>query len=434
MVMRRSKPVDYSAKSTRIFHAVLALLFVLMFVGTGVAAYFAYKSSRVELLLEGEKTFDFSKEGEFEEPGFYARHCVFNRCRDLTENVVIEIDNAEKLQNHDIGDYTISYRLDYLGETYADSREIFIGDLTPPELTLEGPANVGLYMGETYTEPGYTATDNHDGDLTAKVVTEGAVDINTFGVYTLKYTVKDAAGNSAEATRRVFVYDWAAFSSEPIATFDDLRDYIVRNGWDISFGFKNFEKNVEYTYRGDDLYYGASLVKTIDAMYVYETYGGSGGLTGLVRNAITYSNNSAHMLLATQLGIDNLRAYAKDLGMTHHLQGSIYYGDTVYFCDTSVNDQMAEWTHLYELIQNPVYGEELKWYFINNYWDNLSFPSGPLHMYKNGLYGTNYHESGIMFANSPFFMTFLSTEGWRWNMTYIMRDLAERTYLINETL
>lgn len=434
MVMRRSKPVDYSAKSTRIFHAVLALLFVLMFVGTGVAAYFAYKSSRVELLLEGEKTFDFSKEGEFEEPGFYARHCVFNRCRDLTENVVIEIDNAEKLQNHDIGDYTISYRLDYLGETYADSREIFIGDLTPPELTLEGPANVGLYMGETYTEPGYTATDNHDGDLTAKVVTEGAVDINTFGVYTLKYTVKDAAGNSAEATRRVFVYDWAAFSSEPIATFDDLRDYIVRNGWDISFGFKNFEKNVEYTYRGDDLYYGASLVKTIDAMYVYETYGGSGGLTGLVRNAITYSNNSAHMLLATQLGIDNLRAYAKDLGMTHHLQGSIYYGDTVYFCDTSVNDQMAEWTHLYELIQNPVYGEELKWYFINNYWDNLSFPSGPLHMYKNGLYGNNYHESGIMFANSPFFMTFLSTEGWRWNMTYIMRDLAERTYLINETL
>lgn len=36
------------------------------------------------------------------------------------------------------------------------------------------------------------------------------------------------------------------------------------------------------------------------------------------------------------------------------------------------------------------------WYFINNYWDNLSFPSGPLHMYKNGLYGNNYHESGIM--------------------------------------
>ena len=433
MAIRRS-PKHKNPRHQHVTQIIFVVLFALMFVGTGLAAYFAYKSSRVELSLEGEKTFDFSKEGNFTEPGFYARHCVFNRCRDLTDKVEIEITDAEKLQNREIGDYSISYRLDYLGETYTDAREIFIGDLTPPELTLNGPANVGLYMGETYIEPGYIATDNHDGDLTTKVVIENNLDTNVFGVYTLKYTVKDAAGNSSEATRRVFVYDWAAFSSEPIATLDDLRDYITRNGWDISFGFKNFEKGIEYTYRGDDPYYGASLVKTIDAMYTYETYGGSGGLTGLVRNAITYSNNSAHMTLARQLGIDNLRQYAKDIGMTHHLQGSIYYGDTAYFCDTSVNDQMAEWTHLWELINNPVYGEELKWYFINNYWDNLSFPSGPRHMYKNGLYGNNYHESGIMFANSPFFMTFLSTEGWRWNMTYIMRDLAERTYLINETL
>ena len=433
MAIRRS-PKHKSPRHQQIVQIIFVALFILMFIGTGLAAYFAYKTSRVELALEGEKTFDFSKEGNFTEPGFYARHCVFNRCRDLTDKVEVEITNAEKLQNREIGDYSISYRLDYLGETYTDSREVFIGDLTPPELTLNGPANVGLYMGETYTEPGFTATDNHDGDLTAKVVVESTLDTNAFGVYTLKYTVKDAAGNSAEATRRVFVYDWAAFSSEPIATLDDLRDYITRNGWDISFGFKNFEKGVEYTYRGDDLYYGASLVKTIDAMYAYETYGGNNGLTGLIRNTITYSNNSAHMSLAGTLGLDNLRTYAQNIGMTHHLQGSVYYGDTAYFCDTTVNDQMAEWTHLWELINNPVYGEELKWYFINNYWDNLSFPSGPLHMYKNGLYGNNYHESGIMFANSPFFMTFLSTEGWRWNMTYIMRDLAERTYLINETL
>lgn len=405
-----------------------------MFVGIGVISYLAYKSSRVELTLVGEKNFDFSESGEFKEPGFYARHCVFERCRDLTKDVVVVTTNAEGLKNRDIGDYQISYRLDYLGETYADSREIFIGDVTPPEISIEGPDNIGLYVGEEYNEPGYSATDNHDGDISESVKIEGSVDTDTMGVYKLKYIATDEAGNSAEASRQVFVYNYAAFSSEPIATLDELREYIESNGWDISFGFKNFEKDISYTYRADDLYYGASLVKTIDAMYVYETYGWANGLNGLVRNAITYSNNSAHMSLVSQLGIDNLRTYAKNIGMTHHLQGSSFYGDTAYFCDTTVNDQMAEWTHLWELINNPDYGEELKWYFINNYWDNLGFPDGPMHMYKNGLYGNNYHESGIMFADSPFFMTFLSTEGWRWNMTYIMRDLAERTFLINETL
>lgn len=413
-------------------YSVLFITFLTVF----LLGYGAYRSSSVELRLVGRKNFEFSdKEArDYEEPGYFARHCILSRCRDLTKEVVVAVPELDKLKSHDVGEYKINYTLNYLGGVYADSRTVKITDSSPPELILNGPTTIGLYVGETFTDPGWSATDDIDGDLTSSVVVEGGVDTNNLGVYNLKYSIADSAGNTSEATRRVFVYNYSAFSSEPIATFDELRDYIIRNGWNISFGFKNFDKNVEYTYRPDDLYYGASLVKTIDAMYVYENLPVTYDLQALVRNAITYSNNSAHTALASRIGVDNLRTYANSIGMTHHLQGSVYYGYVTYFCDTSVADQMAEWTHLWELINRLPNGEELKWYFINNYWDNLSFAGSPLHMYKNGLYGNNYHESGIMFADSPFFMTFLSTEGWRWNATYIMADLAERTYLINQTL
>lgn len=417
-------------------HFFVYSILLILFSGIGLLGFVAYQSSVIELQLIGKKHFEFSNQEarDYEEPGYYARHCVFSRCHDLTKEVVISVPELEKLKKHDVGDYEIRYNLDYLGGTYSDIRTVTITDSAPPELTLNGPATIGMYVGEAYVEPGWSATDDNDGDITSSVVVEGGVDTWDYGVYTIKYSVSDTAGNSSEAYRRIFVYNYSAFSSEPIATFDELRDYIINNGWNISFGFKNFEKNVEYTYRPDDLYYGASLVKTIDAMYVYENLPITADLRSLVRNSITYSNNSAHTALASRLGIENLRAYAASIGMTHHLQGSVYYGDITYFCDTTVADQMAEWTHLWELINRLPNGEELKWYFINNYWDNLSFIGSPLHMYKNGLYGNNYHESGIMFADSPFFMTFLSTEGWRWNATYIMADLAERVYLINQTL
>lgn len=438
-------PVDYgklprhkahTAKSSRL-QLVLNLLLVVFFVGTIYAGYAAYHTSYVELKLIGNKTFNFSEtEGEFKEPGYLAHHCVFSHCHDLSDNVIVENPNLDDIKNHVVGDYEISYTLNYLGETHTDSREIIIRDITPPKLTLNGPETSGLYIGQAFEEPGFSAEDTHDGDLTTSVVVEGGVDTSHFGVYTLTYKVADAAGNSTEASRRVFVYNYAAFTSEPIATFDELRDYIVRNGWDISFGFKNFEKNIEYTFQPDKPYYGASLIKTIDAMYIYDHFGGprTVGERSLITNAITYSNNSAHTALVSSLGINNLRDYADSIGMAHHLRGSVYYSDLEYFSDTTVADQLAEWSKLYELINNPTYGEDLKHYFTNNYWDNLSFPSSPTHMYKNGLYGNNYHESGIMFSSSPFFMTFLSTEGWRWNMTYIMQDLAERAYLINEAL
>lgn len=80
------------------------------------------------------------------------------------------------------------------------------GDTIIPIITLTDGA-VTLDFGEAYVDPGYSADDNVDGDITANVVVAGdTVDENTAGVYVITYNVSDAAGNAAvEKTRTVTV-------------------------------------------------------------------------------------------------------------------------------------------------------------------------------------------------------------------------------------
>lgn len=98
--------------------------------------------------------------------------------------------------------YTVT---DASGNTATVSRQIHYHDPTPPELKLQGNTSVVLNAGEAYSEPGYTATDNCDGDITAKVAVSGGVDIYKPGTYVLTYTVADAYENTASATRTVTV-------------------------------------------------------------------------------------------------------------------------------------------------------------------------------------------------------------------------------------
>jgi hypothetical protein len=78
-------------------------------------------------------------------------------------------------------------------------------DTTAPTITLVGANPMNVDMGDSFTDPGATATDEEDGDLTSSIVATGTVDVNTAGAYTRTYVVSDAAGNSATATRAVNV-------------------------------------------------------------------------------------------------------------------------------------------------------------------------------------------------------------------------------------
>lgn len=89
-------------------------------------------------------------------------------------------------------------------------------DTTAPTLTLAGDNPLTLTAGSAYVEPGYSATDDRDGNLTGSVNVTGVINPSVPGSYTKTYTVQDAAGNSASATRTVNVVDTAA----PVLTLD----------------------------------------------------------------------------------------------------------------------------------------------------------------------------------------------------------------------
>ena len=78
-------------------------------------------------------------------------------------------------------------------------------DLIAPMITLNGEANMELTVGDTYIEPGVSASDDINGDLTGAIVTSGSVDTATAGAYEISYTVSDSAGNSASETRSIIV-------------------------------------------------------------------------------------------------------------------------------------------------------------------------------------------------------------------------------------
>ena len=80
-------------------------------------------------------------------------------------------------------------------------------DVILPAITLTGSSTIELTIGNTFTDPGATATDNIDGDLTSSIITSGTVDTSSTGSYTISYSISDATGNSASVTRTVVVVE-----------------------------------------------------------------------------------------------------------------------------------------------------------------------------------------------------------------------------------
>lgn len=73
-------------------------------------------------------------------------------------------------------------------------------------LELKGDATVFWNMGEPYVDPGYVA-ELQGEDVTDQVVTEGQVDVNTPGIYSLVYKITNADGFSVTESRTVMVAD-----------------------------------------------------------------------------------------------------------------------------------------------------------------------------------------------------------------------------------
>lgn len=132
---------------------------------------------------------------EYAEEGFTA---IDNCDGDLTYRVVRWVKDG-----------LVYYKAtDNSGNVTKITREIFYNDPVVPELTLQGKDTMIVVQNMQYEEPGFTAADNLDGDLTEQVTITGAVDVATLGTYELHYTVTDSFGNTATAMRTVIVREY----------------------------------------------------------------------------------------------------------------------------------------------------------------------------------------------------------------------------------
>ena len=77
-----------------------------------------------------------------------------------------------------------------------------------------GNASETVEGATSFPDPGATASDTEDGNLTASIQVSGAVDLNTVGSYALVYSITDSSGIEANVSRSVTVVD----TTNPIIT------------------------------------------------------------------------------------------------------------------------------------------------------------------------------------------------------------------------
>lgn len=195
-----------------------------------------------KLILTDENDIIIEYPNEYKNDGYKA---VFFGT-DVTKDVIVKTNfDAKK-----VGEYKINYIVKNKLGIFSNKvqRKIKVVDTVPPQIELIGN-DILLLVGDDYKEPGYTATDNYDGNITDKVVVEGNIDINKTGEYKLKYTVEDSSNNSFEIERTITVAQ-NNVSSVPILTYHGFmsreeKDQYVK-GEKYTISAETFEEQLKY--------------------------------------------------------------------------------------------------------------------------------------------------------------------------------------------
>jgi hypothetical protein len=80
------------------------------------------------------------------------------------------------------------------------SGRLGLGDTSRPVIELIGAAEIAVVIDQAYDDPGATAKDDVDGELSLRV--DNPVDTKVIGTYTVTYTAVDSAGNAAVPVTR----------------------------------------------------------------------------------------------------------------------------------------------------------------------------------------------------------------------------------------
>jgi hypothetical protein len=165
---------------------------------------------------------------------------------------------------------------DDAGSKAERSRVVDILDTVGPELQLMGGDNVTHQAGAPFVDPGAKAYDTHDGNLDVQV--KGAVPTNVSVVpttVTLLYLAVDAAGNAAQAKRKVTIVD----TLPPIITLVGPAAATLEAGFQYTepgaYAVDLRDGDVYVTRGGTVPLYPLSLPAVVDLMYTAEDRAGN---------------------------------------------------------------------------------------------------------------------------------------------------------------
>jgi len=199
------------------------------------------------------------------------------------------------------GSYTIQYSVtdDSGNKSETIERNVIVNqkpDTISPQIVLKNPiypGEKGIEVGiagtdkQKYIEYGAHAMDDDGTILDGKVQVSGYVDTNIVGEYTVRYSISDKSGNSAEIERAVYIVD----TTKPTITLKGKNPMIVPqgtpykepganaldNGKDISKRIKitghidtSVEKTYVLTYRVKD--YNGHITRKNRTVHVIDQY------------------------------------------------------------------------------------------------------------------------------------------------------------------
>ncbi len=150
------------------------------------------------ITLNGASPMDVALGATFSDPGASASDNVDG---DISANITVSgsVDTAVA------GSYQLAYNVsDAAGNAAVQvTRTVnVVSDTVAPVITLIGDSPMSVNVGSTFSDPGASATDNVDGDISSNVVVSGSVNTAVIGSYVLTYDVSDVAGNAATQVSR----------------------------------------------------------------------------------------------------------------------------------------------------------------------------------------------------------------------------------------
>ena len=156
-----------------------------------ITTYLIFFNPFIKIKLNGKKNITLEVNSEYKEQGVKV----------LGTKKKYKIQG--KVNTKKLGKYTLTYEITLLKTTKKVTRTINIVDTTKPIITLTN-GEISIYENEEYKEPGYTANDNYDNDLTNKVVINSNIE-NKEGEYNINYSVEDSSGNTFSIDRKVII-------------------------------------------------------------------------------------------------------------------------------------------------------------------------------------------------------------------------------------